>query len=149
MEVYGHTESIEESISFLEEFISWYKGIEKKEFISSLYIYKNKEALEHLFAVTCGLDSLILGETQILGQVKDAFFASEGVGFTDKFLRKIFYSTISFAKRIHTETQISQGKVSVGSIAVDFIKEHLGNLKGRNILIVGTGKVATLVLKYL
>lgn len=149
VEIYVHTENVEESIEFLEDFISWYKKIEKQEFTPFLYVYENKEALEHLFNVTCGLDSLILGETQILGQVKSAFFASEKVGFTDKFLRKIFYSAISFAKRIHTETQISQGKVSIGSVTFEFIKEHFGDLNEKNVLIIGTGKVATLLLRYL
>jgi glutamyl-tRNA reductase len=104
--------------------------------------------MRHLFSVACGVDSLILGETQILGQIKSSFLEAEEVYFVDKLLGKIFYSAISFAKKIHAETKISEGKVSVGSVAIDFIKERFGSISNKNILIIGVGKVTELVLKY-
>ena len=149
IEIYAYADDPKEGIKELNDFISRYHEIESKRFYPYLYTYRDKEAMKHLFSVTCGLDSLILGETQILGQVKSSFLESENAGFLDGFSKKVFYSAISFAKRIHKETAISEGRVSVGSTAVDFIKKRLGTISGKNILIVGMGKVTELVLKYL
>lgn len=149
VEIYASAEDSKVGMREIEDFISRYHEIDKKKISPHLYIYEEKEAMKHLFSVACGLDSLILGETQILGQVKFSLLEAESVGFVDGFLREVFYSAISFAKRIHTETKISEGKVSVGSTAIDFIKERIGTLSGKNILIIGVGKVTELVLKYL
>lgn len=149
VEVYASAEDPDAGIKKIEDFISRYHEINKGKFSPYTYIYEGKEALRHLFSVASGLDSLILGETQILSQVKFSFFEAEKVGFADGVLREAFYSAISFAKRIHRSTQISEGKVSIGSVAIDFIKKRIGTLSGKNILIVGVGKVTELVLKYL
>ena len=149
VEIYASTEDTKKEIREIEYFLSRYHEIDKQKLSSYLYKYEGKEALKHLFSVTCGLDSLILGETQILGQVKSAFSEAENAGFIDEFLSKIFHSAIAFAKNVHQYTKISEGKVSVGSIAIDFIKERIGNLAGNNILIIGAGKVTGLALKYL
>lgn len=149
VEIYVSAEEVESAIFAIVNFLSRYHEIDKERFLPYLYIYKDRQALKHLFSVACGLDSLILGETQILGQIKQAFLEAENVGFTNDFLREMFYCGIYFAKKIHRETKISEGKVSVGSVAIDFIKERLGGLSGKNILIIGIGKVTTLVLTYL
>jgi glutamyl-tRNA reductase len=149
VEVYASVEDTKIGIRQIEDFISIYHEIDKRKFLPYLYVYEQKQAMKHLFSVACGLDSLIVGETQILGQVKFCFLEAESIGFADGFLKEIFYSAISFAKRIHAETKISEGKVSVGSVAVDFIKERIKTLSDKNILIIGTGKVTELVLRYL
>ncbi|PIP20204.1 MAG: glutamyl-tRNA reductase [Candidatus Omnitrophica bacterium CG23_combo_of_CG06-09_8_20_14_all_40_11] len=149
MEIYASTENLESARGQIINFLSRYHEIETKNFLPYLYTYEAKEALRHLFAVTCGLDSLILGETQISGQVKQAYLEAREIGFADEFLRKTFIQALSFAKMIHKETKISEGKISVGSLALDFIKGRLGNLSSKNILIIGVGKVSELVLQYL
>ncbi len=150
IEIYASVEDSKVGIREIEDFISRYHEIDKQRFSPYLYKYKGKGALKHLFSVISGLDSQILGETQVSGQVKFAFDESNNANFIDGFLRKIFGAAISFAKRIHAETKISEGKISVGSIAIDFIKGKFnGNLCGKNVLIIGVGKVTELVLKYL
>lgn len=149
VEIYASTDMPDSEISSILDFISMYHEIDKKELLPYLYIYKERDAVRHLFRVAAGLDSLILGELQILGQVKASFYESEKVGFVEDLLREVFYSAASTAKRIHTETNVSRGKVSIGSVAIDFIKEKIGDLVGKTILVIGVGKVTELVLKYL
>ena len=149
VEIYASTEDPETGIRQIEDFICQYHEIDKRKFFPYLYAYENREAMRHLFSVTCGLDSLILGETQILGQVNFSLSEAENAGFVDEFLRQIFSSAVFFAKRIHTQTGLSKGKVSIGSVAIDFIKKKIEILSGKNILIIGVGKVTELVLQYL
>jgi len=150
VEIYASAEHTALGVRAIEDFISRYYEIDKRDFSSYLYIYEDKEAIRHLFSVACGLDSLVLGETQILGQVKFSFYEAASIGFTDRLLKQAFYCAMSFARRVHAQTKISEGKVSVGSVAMDFIKEKLGgSLLGKNILIIGVGKVTEIVLRYL
>lgn len=149
VEFYISADNSVEGKQSIIKFILEYYEFSLNEISSYLYIYENIEALRHLLSVTTGLDSLILGETQILGQVKSAFRKSREIGFTDNFMEEIFSSSIAFAKKIHTDTKISEGKVSIGSVGVEFIKSKIGELKNKNILIIGVGKVTELVLKYL
>ena len=149
VEIYASTEDLETGIRQIEDFICQYHEIDKQKIFPYLYAYENREAMRHLFSVTCGLDSLILGETQILGQVNFSLSEAENAGFVDEFLRQIFSSAVFFAKRIHTQTRLSKGKVSIGSVAIDFIKKKIDTLSGKNILIIGVGKVTELVLQYL
>jgi glutamyl-tRNA reductase len=149
VEIYAHAENEQKGINEIIDFISFYHEIKKEKFLSYFYIYSGIDVIKHLFEVISGLDSLIIGETQILGQVKQAFLEAKEIGFTDKFLDEIFYQALSFASKIHKKTKISEGKISVGSVAIDFIKQKLGNLSDKNILIIGVGKVSELLLKYL
>lgn len=149
VEIYACVENTESGIKIIVGFISRFHEIDKQRVLPYLYIYEGEEAVRHLFSVTCGLDSLILGETQISGQVKHAYLQAREIGFVDEFLEKTFIESLSFAKMIHKETKISEGKISVGSIAIDFIRKRLGNLSHKSILIIGLGKVTELVLRYL
>jgi len=149
VELYATTEDLAAGITELENFLCQFHEINQETLLPYLYIYKDKEAIGHLFSVACGLDSLILGETQILGQLKSAFIEANSIGFVDGYLETIFNAAITFAKRIHQTTGICEGKVSIGSLTIDFIKEKLGSLSGKDILIIGVGKVSELVLKYL
>ena len=149
VEVYSAAKDAETGIKEIEDFISRYHEINKQKLYPYLYRYDGIEAARHLYSVTCGLDSLILGETQILGQVKSSLREAETSEFINEFLRDIFNQSIFFAKKVHRETKISEGKVSVGSVAIDFVKEKIGDLSGKRILIIGVGKVSELVLKYL
>ncbi|MDP2940284.1 MAG: glutamyl-tRNA reductase [Candidatus Omnitrophota bacterium] len=149
VEIYASIEDTGTGIKEIEDFISRYHEIESKITYPYLYRYSDKEAIKHLLSVVCGLDSLILGETQILAQAQSSLFESESAGFADEFLREIFYYAFHIAKKIHTETKINEGEVSVGSVTIDFIKEKIGSITSKNILIIGVGKVTELLLKYL
>ncbi|MFA4887958.1 MAG: glutamyl-tRNA reductase [Candidatus Omnitrophota bacterium] len=149
VELYASAENPGAGITELLNFLCRFHEIDRKRIFPYLYIYQGDEAIRHLFSVACGLDSLILGETQVLGQLKSAFIEARNAGFADKYLNTAFNGAIVYAKKIHRETAISEGKVSIGSLAIDFIKEKINGLSGKNILIIGAGKVTELVLKYL
>lgn len=149
LEIYASTIYPDQAEEEIISFLSRYQEIGKDRISPYLYIYKGKEAARHLFQVTSGLDSQILGEAQILGQVKSLYEEACRAGFTDKILTRIFNSAISFARKIHRSTKVREGKVSIGSVAIDFIKRKVGTLANKNILIIGVGKVTELVLKYL
>ncbi|MFH1854697.1 MAG: glutamyl-tRNA reductase [Candidatus Omnitrophota bacterium] len=149
VEIYASTDTVESGIHKIKDFLCRFYEINDKDIYPYLYIYRDEDALRHLFKVAAGLDSLILGELQILGQVKAAFYESVENDFIDSFLGEVFDSAVSLARKIHSQTRLSEGKISVGSVAVDFIKERTGTLSGKNILIIGVGKVTGLVLKYL
>jgi glutamyl-tRNA reductase len=149
IEIYCSTEEYQVGLKIIEEFISEYYEIPKNIFYSYFYIYADIQALKHLCCVVSGLDSLILGEKQIFGQVKLSFKEAEKNGFIKSFLKEIFLAAFSVATKIHYQTKISQGKVSIGSVAVDFIREEFGSLAGKKILIIGAGEVIKLILKYL
>lgn len=149
VEIYASADDSKEAIKQIEEFICCYHEIARDKFTRYLYKYSNERALAHLSSVACGLDSLVLGETQILGQIKQAFNLACSSKFMDQFLRKVFTSALSCSRKVQLDTQISKGKVSVPSIAIDFIKQKLGDLFDKTILIIGVGKISELVLKYL
>ncbi|MFH0732594.1 MAG: glutamyl-tRNA reductase [Candidatus Omnitrophota bacterium] len=149
VELYASAEDPAAGITELQNFLCRFNEIAKERVLPYLYTYEGKEAIGHLFSVACGLDSLILGETQISGQLKAAFLEARNAGFTDKHLDAAFNAAITYAKMIHRETAISEGKASIGSLTIDFIKEKFNGLAGKNILIIGAGKVTELVLRYL
>ena len=149
VEIYASAQEEEKAIVEIEDFISRYHEIDIRGVYPYLYRYKDINAYRHLMYVVAGLDSLILGETQILGQVKSSFLETETAGFVDKFLKRVFYSAFDVTKKVHAETKVSEGRISVGRVAIDFIKERIGTLKDKNVLIIGVGKITELVLEYL
>ena len=107
-----------------------------------LYEHRNDAAVRHLFRVTSSLDSMVIGEPQILGQVKEAFAAARAAGAVGPSLSRTIDRAFSAAKRIRTETGIATGSVSVASIAVDLATQIFGDLKDRRVLLLGAGKMA-------
>lgn len=130
---------------FLEE---WF-GIPRKEFVKCLYIYEDKRAVKHLLRVVSGLDSMVIGETQILGQVRTAFFTSQELGMTGTIFNHLFQQAITFAKRAHTETAINENAVSISYAAVELGKKIFGTFEGKTVMIVGAGKMGELTAKHL
>jgi glutamyl-tRNA reductase len=112
----------------------------------SYYLYQNEEAVKHLFRVAAGLDSQILGETEILGQVKDAYLRNAE---KDRSLDKLFERAIQIGRKVREETGIARGNVSVASAAVSKARKLLGDHKEKKILLIGTGKVTESILKTL
>lgn len=131
--------------AFMEQ---WFK-ISRKEFNSHLYMYEDDRAVEHLFRVTSGLDSMIIGETQILGQVRDAFFLAQEQKATGTLFNRLFKQAITVAKRAHTETSIGENAVSVSYAAVELGKRIFGRFDDKKVMIVGAGKMSELTAQHL
>jgi len=127
---------------------NWF-GVDKSDFQDHLYIKENEAAIDHLFRVACGLDSMVMGETQILGQVRDAFLLAQQHETTGTVFNQLFKQAITFAKRAHTETAIGQNAVSVSYAAVELGKKIFGSFAGKEVLIIGAGKMSELTAKHL
>jgi glutamyl-tRNA reductase len=115
----------------------------------SVYKHYGRDAAKHLFRVASGLESMVLGEPQILGQVKDAFATAQGAGTVGGFLGRSFERGFSVAKRVRTETGLAAGNVSVSSIACDLAEKIFGDLAGRRVLLVGAGKMSEVAARSL
>lgn len=148
-EIYASCDDAYTGINELKDFVSEYKDIEADVVSRNLYSYEGKRAIEHLCEVSSGLDSLVIGELQITYQVKTALRKALETGSLDREITDIFGFALAVAGKVHAETGLSKGKMSVGSVAVDLIKEKVGDLTGKNILVIGVGKITSLVLKYL
>lgn len=109
-----------------------------------LYIYRDDEAIKHLFRVTASLDSLVMGEAQILGQVKEAYRQALAQNSSGVALNRLMHRSFRTAKRVRTETEIAANPVSVSFAAVELAKKILGTLTGKKILVVGAGEMAEL-----
>lgn len=114
-----------------------------------LVVEKDEKALEHVLKLSCGLESMIIGEDQILGQLKDAHKASAKQGSSGPVLGTVFTKAIHVGQSVRRKTRINQGSVSIGSAAVDLAESVLGDLKCKKVLIIGAGKMGTLVAKAL
>ncbi len=128
----------------LERFISEYHGVPVDEVTSHLYLRKGADAARHLFHVAAGLDSLVIGEPQILGQVKAAYATASDLTVTGALTNRLFHSAFAVGKRVRAETGLGEGAVSISYAAIALAKKIFGSLKGRNVLIVGAGEMAEL-----
>jgi glutamyl-tRNA reductase len=106
------------------------------------YLLREPDSLEHLFKVACGLDSMVLGETEILGQLKRAYELALQHGHTGPRLNKAFQRAFQAAKQVRTETNIQRGNISVASVAVDLAEKVFASLEGRQVMVVGTGETS-------
>lgn len=129
-------------VSFLEEFFQVHLPEEV------LDVLVDEEALMHLFQVSMGLDSLVVGEDQILGQVRDAHLTAMEIGASGKILNKLFREAITFAKKIRATTDLTEQPVSVAYLGVKQIEKTLGDLKDKRVMIVGLGHMGRLALSY-
>lgn len=146
-EIYAVVDQIHTGKYYLKRFLLKRFGLTDEELSPYLIIKTGNDAINHLFTVTSGLDSMIIGETQILGQVKDSYLlAQENKGIGTIF-NHLFKQAITFAKKVHSETGIGENAVSVSYAAVELSKKIFSNLKGCNILIVGAGKMSNLALQ--
>lgn len=134
---------------YTRRFLAEWFGVDKEQFKDHLYIKENEHAIDHLFRVASGLDSMVVGETQILGQVRDAFLLAQEHETTGTVFNTLFKQAITFAKRAHTETAIGQNAVSVSYAAVELGKKIFGSFAGKSVLIIGAGKMSELTAKHL
>ena len=105
--------------------------------------------IQHLFEVACGLDSMVLGETEILGQVKQAYSAAQEAGATGAVLNRLFQKTFSAAKHIRSTTAITRGSTSVGTVAVDLAEKIFGKLGKCSVMVIGTGEMSAATARVL
>ena len=133
----------------LRGFIREYFAVDPTEFEKYLYEYRDDDAVRHVFRVASSLDSMIVGEPQILGQVKEAYTAARAVGAVNSHLDALVTRAFAVAKRVRTETQIGTSAVSVASVAVDLAKKIFGELAGKVVYLVGAGKMSELAARHL
>jgi glutamyl-tRNA reductase len=133
----------------LESFLSEVKNIPAEQFSSSLFRLKDEAVPHHLFTVAAGLDSVVLGEPQILGQVTDAFTAARQQGTAGKILSRLFQTAIHVGKRVRTETVIAQNPASIASVAVHLISQKVDSLSNARIMVLGAGEMAELAVEAL
>ncbi|WP_456296863.1 glutamyl-tRNA reductase [Vibrio sp. AK197] len=135
--------------SKLIDWLSQFHQVTPEELKPSIYIHEEQAAIRHLMRVSCGLDSLVLGEPQILGQVKQAYFDSRGNKAVDPAIEKLFQKAFSVAKRVRTETDIGGNAVSVAYAACTLAKHIFESLDDSTVLLVGAGETIELVAKHL
>ena len=114
-----------------------------------LYEFREREAVRHLFRVASSLDSMVVGEPQILGQVKESYTVAREVGAVASSLDRLLQSAFSVAKKVRTETQVGSSSVSIASVAVDLARKIFGSLAGKHVLLVGAGKMSELAVRHL
>ena len=129
----------------------WAGGIQKtsSDFLSEIYVLRAEKAIQHLFRVAAGLDSMVIGEPQILGQIKEAYRDSVNSHTTGVILNRLLHKTFSVAKRIRTETGIASLAVSVSFAAVELAKKIFQDLSGKKVLLIGAGEMAELAAEHL
>lgn len=149
VEVYGTSPDDSLNEESLLDFFSAFHGLPKEKFAEHMYHYQNLNAVKHLFFVTSSLDSLVVGESQILSQVKEAYMTSISQEATGTILNQLFQRALSVAKDIHTCTNISKGKVSVSTVAVEFAIKIFKDFSDKTVFIIGAGEMCELVLKHL
>ncbi|MDB5084413.1 MAG: glutamyl-tRNA reductase [Bacilli bacterium] len=130
-------------------FLTQVSGMTNAMISPFLYNYNGSDAINHLFRVACGLDSMVVGETQILGQVRHAHHVAQEAGCTGLLSNQIFRRAITIAKRAHTETDIGEHAVSISYAAVELARKIFEDLSTKTVLIIGAGKMSELTAKHL
>lgn len=148
-EIYAVVDQLHTGRYYIKEFLSEQFNIDQSEFSPFLFIYEQEGAIEHLFKVACGLNSMILGETQILGQVRSSFLEGQSENTTGTVFNQLFKQAVTLAKRAHSETDIGANAVSVSYAAVELAKKIFGSLKNKHVLILGAGKMGELAIQNL
>ncbi|MFQ5450465.1 MAG: glutamyl-tRNA reductase [Nitrospinaceae bacterium] len=149
VEIYARVRNTEQGVRLLKEFISGYHNISLQELEKYFYSYQNEQAVEHLFRVSSSLDSMVLGEAQILGQVKDAYSTARALRSTGMVLNQLFEKAFNVAKKVREETGISERGVSISSAAVELARKIFEDLENHSVMLVGTGEMAELAAKHL
>ena len=133
----------------LDEFFREFYGVDMAAYRQHLYEYRERDAVRHVFRVASSLDSMIVGEPQILGQVKEAYATARAVGGVNSQLDALLSRAFAVAKRVRNETAVATSAVSVASVAVDLAKKIFGNLQGKSVYLVGAGKMCELAARHL
>ncbi|MFO7785170.1 MAG: glutamyl-tRNA reductase [Thermodesulfobacteriota bacterium] len=143
------TDNISEARNSILEVFSKLGGIRAEDLAPSLYTLEDTESVRHVFKVASSLDSMVVGEPQILGQIKEAYFQATRAKTSGVILNRLMHRAFHVAKRVRTETGISDAAVSISYAAVELAKKIFHQLAGRKVLLVGAGEMAELAARYL
>ena len=146
---YAGEQKADEIAGRLIEFHGRFHQIEPEVFQSALYLHENEDAVRHLLLVSAGLDSMVLGEAQILGQVKESYKIACAAKTSGKILNRLFHHAFSVAKSVHTRTSISNGRVSVAGVAVELAQQLFDDMAGARVVVIGAGSTGELVVQHL
>ncbi|MBI4906633.1 MAG: glutamyl-tRNA reductase [Acidobacteria bacterium] len=138
-----------DAVATMERFLEEARQVPRDQIAPHLYHHHGRDAIRHLFRVASSLDSMVVGEPQILGQLKDAYSAAKSAGTVNSVLDGLMTRAFSVAKRVRTETEIGQSAVSVSYAAVELAREIFGKLDGRTVLLIGAGKMSELAARHL
>ncbi|MFY9300413.1 MAG: glutamyl-tRNA reductase [Candidatus Nitrosotenuis sp.] len=147
VEIFGSTDQL--NIEKIKKTWASLAGLEEVAFKENFEVAENVEVFDHLLRLTSGLDSMVVGEEQILGQIKDSITIAREIRASNERLNTLFDKAIKIGTRIRNSTGINKGTISVGSMAVKLAEENIDELKTKKILLIGTGEAATLVAKSL
>jgi glutamyl-tRNA reductase len=148
-EVYAACEELGSARADLGAFVGEFHGVDRAELAPHIYDLVDLDAARHLLSVAAGLDSMVVGEPQILGQVKEAHTLATGAQTVGPVLNRLFHSSFAAGKRVRTETGLASGAVSVSFAAVALARKIFGDLKGRSVLVVGAGEMGKLTARHL
>ncbi|MDQ6827005.1 MAG: glutamyl-tRNA reductase [Candidatus Eremiobacteraeota bacterium] len=149
LEIYAELQDYETGVTQLKSFLQNFRHGEVSDLDSYLYTLLGTQAIEHLFRVSTGLDSMLIGEAEILGQIKQAYIQAQKAHSIGKPLHKLFREALHAGKAARTQTRIGEQFVSVASAAVDLAKQHVGPLESKSVLVIGAGKMGRTTAKRL
>ncbi|MGA2395240.1 MAG: glutamyl-tRNA reductase [Candidatus Lustribacter sp.] len=149
LEIYAELEDYEEGVKQIRQFLGNFRHGGVEDMDSYMYTLLGSQAIDHLFRVSTGLDSMLIGEAEILAQVKDAFIQGQRARSLGKTLHSLFREAINAGKAARTHTDIGGQSVSIATAAVQFAQAHVGDLRGTSVVVVGAGKMGSLVARRL
>lgn len=149
VEVYGVAKAGQSATGAVRSFLAHQRGLKPSDVSDVLYDHAGGAAVRHVFRVASALDSLVLGEAQILGQLKEAYSMAGGAGTSGPVLGRCLERAFGVAKRVRTETAIARGSANISTVAVDLAARVFGSLAGKSVLVVGAGKMSTLAARHL
>ncbi|MBI3270909.1 MAG: glutamyl-tRNA reductase [Planctomycetes bacterium] len=149
VEVYALANGTPVGAESVARYLADFHGVERSAFEGFLYHQAGVDAVRHLFRVAAGMESMVLGETQILGQVKDAYLAAKTCRATGRVFNPLFQRALNVAKLVHERTGLGRRKVSVPSVAADFLEKVFQDLSAKTLLLVGAGEVGEAMLRHL
>jgi len=149
VEIYASAKIIEDGLNAIEEFLCAFHNVDKQELQQSLYRKNCQFAVSHLFKVSSSLDSMVIGEYQIQGQVRDAYFMAIKNDAVNNMVNKLFQMAIQIGKKVRSETEIGKGSVSIATLAVELIKQVFQKEHDFHALLIGAGKISSLTAENL
>ena len=144
VEVYADVARFHSGVTEITELLARASGVGLEELTAHLYVHYEDAAVQHLFTVACGLDSMVIGESQILGQLRASFRTAQGMGSTGRFVGGVVQQALRVGKRVHAETGIDRARASLVAVGLDTGRAVLGDLAGRQALVIGAGSMGAL-----
>jgi len=149
VEIYGISDNVEESYIEILKILSSYSGLKVEELKKYIFLYRDKEAIKHIFQVSSSLDSMVIGEPQIVCQFKDSFTKAKEGKAVKHVMNRLFDKAMNVSKKIRTSTGISKRAVSISYAAIELAKKIFGDLSDKNVLLLGAGEMAELAARHL